>query len=81
MRMTRSLAILKEVSEKVLKGGSEKSIKKHISAGKLLARERINQLVDRQTAFLELSPLAAHDMYDGTIHSAGIITGIGSVHG
>lgn len=79
--MTRSLAILKETTEKVLKGGTEKAIKKHVSAGKLLVRDRINLLLDKQTAFLELSPLAAHDMYEGTIHSAGIITGIGSIHG
>lgn len=81
MHMNRSLTILKETTEKVLKGGSEKSVKKHISSGKLLARDRINLLLDKQTAFLELSALAAHDMYEGAIHSAGVITGIGSIHG
>lgn len=79
--MTRSLDILRETTENVLKGGSEKAVKKHTSVGKLLARDRINLLLDKQTAFLELSPLAAHDMYEGNIHSAGIITGIGSIHG
>lgn len=79
--MNRSLDILRETTKNVLKGGSEKSVKKHTSAGKLLARDRINLLVDKQTAFLELSPLAAHDMYEGNIHAAGIITGIGSIHG
>lgn len=79
--MTRSLTKLKEITEQVVKGGSEKAVKKHISAGKLLARERINLLLDKQTAFLELSSLAAHEMYEGSIHCAGIISGIGSIHG
>lgn len=79
--MGRSLTILKEATEKVLKGGSEKAIKKHVSSGKLLARDRINLLLDKQTAFLEFRSLAAHDMYEGAIHSAGIITGIGCIHG
>jgi 3-methylcrotonyl-CoA carboxylase beta subunit len=61
--------------------GSEKAIAKHRERGKLLARERIDILLDTQTAFLELSPFAAWDQYDNTFPSAGIVTGIGMVQG
>jgi 3-methylcrotonyl-CoA carboxylase beta subunit len=60
---------------------SEKSVKKHIERGKLLARDRIELLIDKNTPFLELSALAANGMYDDSFPSAGIITGIGVVHG
>jgi acetyl-CoA carboxylase carboxyltransferase component len=56
-------------------------VQRHHARGKLLARERIDRLVDRDTAFLEFSPLAAWDMYEGDAPSAGIVTGIGSVSG
>jgi acetyl-CoA carboxylase carboxyltransferase component len=56
-------------------------IKKHKSRGKLLARERINLLVDPNTPFLELSPLASYGLYEDGFPSAGIITGIGVIHG
>jgi 3-methylcrotonyl-CoA carboxylase beta subunit len=49
--------------------------------GKLLPRERVERLIDPGSPFLELSPLAANGMYDGDIHGAGIITGIGRVSG
>jgi len=62
-------------------GGSLSAINKHKERGKLLARERINLLVDPGTPFLELSPLAAWDMYNNEFPSAGIVTGIGVVHG
>ncbi|WP_026309946.1 carboxyl transferase domain-containing protein [Niabella aurantiaca] len=57
------------------------SVQKHKKRGKLLARERVDQLLDPNTPFLELSPLAAFGMYDNQFPSAGIITGIGAVHG
>jgi len=62
-------------------GGSVESVKKHKERGKLLARERINLLVDLNTPFLELSPLAAFDLYNNGFPSAGIVTGIGVIHG
>ena len=62
-------------------GGSEKSRERHVSRGKLLPRERVMNLIDPGSPFLELSPLAAFGMYDGDIHAAGIITGIGRVEG
>ena len=51
------------------------------SRGKLLPRDRVMNLIDPGSPFLELSPLAAFGMYDGDIHAAGIITGIGRVEG
>jgi 3-methylcrotonyl-CoA carboxylase beta subunit len=62
-------------------GGSEKSRQRHAARGKLLPRERVMNLIDPGSPFLELSPLAAFGMYDGDIHGAGIITGIGRVEG
>ncbi len=62
-------------------GGSEKSRERHVSRGKLLPRDRVMNLIDPGSPFLELSPLAAYGMYDGDIHAAGIITGIGRVEG
>jgi 3-methylcrotonyl-CoA carboxylase beta subunit len=65
----------------VVGGGRDSQIKKHKSRGKLLARERIDTLVDKGSPFLELSPLAAHEVYDEAVPSAGIVTGIGRVSG
>ncbi|HMQ29856.1 MAG TPA: carboxyl transferase domain-containing protein [Chloroflexaceae bacterium] len=62
-------------------GGSEDARQKHTARGKLLVRERINLLLDEGTAFLELSPLAAHEVYEDEVPGAGIVTGIGRVSG
>ncbi len=62
-------------------GGSEVARAKHVARGKLLPRERVEQLIDPGTAFLELSGLAAHGMYNDESPNAGIITGIGRVAG
>ncbi len=62
-------------------GGDERSRLRHVERGKLLVRDRIDRLLDPGAAFLELSPLAAHDMYDDPVPSAGIVTGIGRVSG
>ena len=62
-------------------GGSESARAKHVARGKLLPRERVDALLDRGSAFLELSPLAAHGLYDGDAPGAGIITGVGRVAG
>jgi 3-methylcrotonyl-CoA carboxylase beta subunit len=62
-------------------GGDERSRKRHTERGKLLPRQRVERLIDPGSPFLELSPLAAFGMYDGDIHAAGIITGIGRVSG
>jgi acetyl-CoA carboxylase carboxyltransferase component len=62
-------------------GGPAKHVARHKERGKLTARERIDRLFDRGSAFLELSALAANDLYDGQAPSAGVVTGIGQVHG
>ncbi len=62
-------------------GGSDTARNRHIARGKLLPRERVRSLIDPGSPFLELSPLAAHDLYDGDVPGAGIITGIGRVSG
>lgn len=62
-------------------GGPEKSRERHISRGKLLPRERINYLLDEGSPFLEVAPLAANGMYNDDSPGAGVIAGIGLVHG
>ena len=68
-------------AEKITLGGSESARKKHTERGKLLVRERIRNLVDTGTPFLELSLFAGWEMYGGEISAGGIITGIGRVNG
>lgn len=72
---------LKERIKSFSKGGSERTVNKHKERGKLLARERIDLLIDKNSPFLELSTLAAYDIKDNSFPSAGIVTGIGVVHG
>lgn len=67
--------------DKIKLGGGVEATKKHKSRGKLTARERIEALVDNGSAFLEFSTLAAWDIYEGAVPSAGVITGIGVIHG
>jgi 3-methylcrotonyl-CoA carboxylase beta subunit len=79
--MGKLTAELKEKMARAALGGDEKSRKRHTDRGKLLPRERVERLIDPGSPFLELSPLAANAMYDGGIHAAGIITGIGRIEG
>ena len=72
---------LKEKLMAVEQGGGSKSCERHVGRGKLLPRDRINHLLDAGSPFLELSALAAHDVYEDHIPSAGIITGIGRIAG
>ncbi len=65
----------------VVAGGRDREIERHRSRGKLLPRERIDLILDPGTAFLELSPLAAWGQHDDRSPSAGVVTGIGVVHG
>ena len=67
--------------EKIALGGGDSARSKHTGRGKLLPRDRINQLLDPGTPFLEFSQLAALNMYDNAAPCAGIITGIGRVKG
>src|SRR5437879_5030716 len=77
----RLVAELRTRLAELRQGGGEEAVRRHRARNKLLARERIERLLDPGTPFLELSPLAANDMYDNEAPSAGIVTGIGEVEG
>src|SRR5256884_3465591 len=79
--MEQLVAELRERTALIALGGGEKAVERHRSRGKLTARERIDRLVDPGSAFLELSALAAWDVYDGQAPSAGVVTGIGVIEG
>ncbi|NKB59234.1 MAG: methylcrotonoyl-CoA carboxylase [Alphaproteobacteria bacterium] len=79
--METLVADLRETVDMAALGGNEASRERHFSRGKMLARERVRALCDPGAPFLELSPLAAHGMYDDNIAAAGIVTGIGLVSG
>lgn len=72
---------LHQLLKTVALGGGEKAQKRHTDRGKLLARDRINGLLDPGSPFLELSPLAAHGVYDEEVPAAGVVAGIGRVNG
>ena len=79
--MRGRLAQLQQITATTLQGGGEAACARHVSRGKMLPRDRVAGLLDRGTPFLELSPLAAHEVYDEAVPSAGLITGIGTVSG
>src|ERR1700753_3931026 len=79
--MRALVAELREKLDTVAGGGGEASRARHTARGKMLARQRVDLLVDPGTAFLELSPLAAHGLYGGDVHSASIVTGVGRISG
>ncbi|HEX7975531.1 MAG TPA: carboxyl transferase domain-containing protein [Anaerolineales bacterium] len=72
---------LRQRLDQVRQGGGPKYRERQEAQGKLFVRERINRLLDAGSPFLELSPLAAWEMYDGQAPGAGIVTGIGRVAG
>ncbi len=72
---------LKAQIDKAAQGGGEAARAKHTARGKLLPRDRVQMLLDPGTPFLELSPMAAHAMYNGDAPCAGVIAGIGRVSG
>src|ERR687883_44195 len=80
-RMEELVSELRDRTALVARGGGDKAMERHRSRGKLPARERIDRLLDPGTAFLELSALAAWELYDGQAPSAGIVTGVGVVEG
>ncbi|MCH7714407.1 MAG: methylcrotonoyl-CoA carboxylase, partial [Chloroflexi bacterium] len=80
-RMAALVAELKDRLSSVREGGGPERVELHRSRGKMLVRDRIETLLDPGSPFLELSPLAAWDMYDNEDNSAGIVTGVGVVHG
>ncbi|BDZ38358.1 hypothetical protein GCM10025863_09720 [Microbacterium suwonense] len=62
-------------------GGPERSRERHVSRGKMLPRDRVTRLLDEGSPFIEIAPLAASGMYGGAAPGAGVIAGIGLVHG
>ena len=78
---SRLLDTLRERTSQAMAGGHEKLRDRHHQRGKILARDRIDRLVDPATPFLELSTLAAWGQYGNEVPGAGIVTGIGIVSG
>ena len=79
--MQTLVADLREKTAAIARGGSAEARNKHLARGKLLARDRVDHLLDPGAPLLELSPLAAYGMYGDEVPSAGVITGIGPVNG
>ncbi|QGA57020.1 carboxyl transferase domain-containing protein [Brucella sp. 2280] len=79
--MLAAIDVVAEASRIAIDGGGEKARDRHVSRGKLLPRERVAQLLDPGSPFLEVGLTAAHGMYGGAAPAAGIITGIGRVSG
>ena len=82
-----SAAMLEQVNNlrtllgRVSEGGGEKAQQRHVARGKLLVRDRINALLDPGSAFLEVAPLAAYEVYGEDVAAAGVVAGIGRVEG
>src|ERR1700726_5036887 len=79
--MRALVADLREKVAVIREGGGAEARRRHLGRGKLLPRERVRTLLDPGSPFLELSPLAAFEMYDGAVPAAGIVTGIGRIMG
>lgn len=79
--MLAAIDVVAEASRIAMDGGGEKARERHVARGKLLPRDRVAQLIDPGSPFLEVGMTAAHGMYDGVAPSGGIITGIGRVSG
>ena len=80
-RLRELSAEVRELEEKLKKGGGDERVAKLHAQGKLSARERIERLCDSSARFLEVGLLVAHDQYDGQAPSAGVVTGVGIIHG
>ena len=75
------LATVAEAASLAAAGGGEKSLARHLARGKMAPRERVAGLLDPGSPFLEIGATAAHGLYDGAAPGAGLIAGIGRVHG
>src|SRR5262249_28891109 len=80
-RMTALVAELRDRTGRAREGGGPKYLQRHRELGKLPVRDRVERLLDPGSPFLELSPLAAHGMYEDEAPGAGLVTGIGRVSG
>lgn len=76
-----ALAQIREAAAQAAEGGGQRSRDRHLSRGKLLPRDRVAGLLDPGSPFLEIGATAAHGMYDGAAPCAGMVAGIGQVHG
>ena len=79
--MTALVEDLKKELDIALNKRSDKALKRQKESGKIPAKRKLELLLDKNTPFLEIAPLAARGMYDGKVHKAGLITGIGVVEG
>jgi 3-methylcrotonyl-CoA carboxylase beta subunit len=79
--MTELVAELRRKLAKVREGGPQRARDRHLAAGKMLPRQRVEGLLDPGTPFLEIAALAAAGIYDDEAPGAGIITGIGRISG
>ena len=75
------VADLRDLLARTAEGGPEKARQRHVDRGKLLPRQRIPELLDPGSPFLEVAPIAAHEMYGGKVPAAGVVAGIGLVEG
>jgi len=76
-----ALATIRIAAETAARGGGERSRDRHLSRGKMLPRSRVANLLDAGSPFLEMGATAAHGMYGGDAPSAGVIAGVGRIHG
>lgn len=80
--MSELMSRMQDLSQKIQRGGSEKAREKHLARKKMLPRDRVTALIDPGTTFLELSPMAGHELYpEAEVPAGGIITGVGIVEG
>lgn len=76
-----ALKVVADAAEAAVGGGGQKSRDRHLSRGKMLPRDRVSNLLDPGSPFLEVGATAAHNMYDNAAPAAGVVAGIGQVHG
>ena len=76
-----ALAVVREAAEMAAAGGGARSRERHVSRGKMLPRERVANLLDPGSPFLEVGATAGHGMYDGAAPCGGVVAGVGRVHG
>jgi 3-methylcrotonyl-CoA carboxylase beta subunit len=76
-----ALAQVSEAAERAAAGGGARARERHLSRGKMLPRERVANLLDPGSPFLEVGALAGHGLYDGAAPAGGVIAGVGRIHG
>ncbi len=80
----RHLVLIEDLRRRLARaadGGGARARERHVSRGKLLARDRIDRLLDPLSPFLEIAPLCAEDVYDDPVPAGGVVAGIGRIHG